>query len=78
MILEVENTRHFHTPCSCEGAQKEMEELVGGCTSEPKRISTTIPSQGQQDDEYQMMRPEGNVLRDKKGRLEKRKGKKSS
>lgn len=58
MILEVENTRYFHIPCSCKGAQ-EMEELAEGCTSEPKCIFTTIPSQGQQDDEYQMMRLEG-------------------
>lgn len=59
MILKVEKTRYFHIPCSCKGAQKEMEELVEGCTSEPKCISTTIPRQGQQDDEYQMMRPKG-------------------
>ena len=36
-----------------------MEELVEGCASEPKCISITIPTQGQQDDEYQIMRPEG-------------------
>ena len=58
MILEAENSKRFHTPCSCKGAQKEMEELVGGCdVPQPKCISTTIPSQGQQDGEYRMMRP---------------------